>query len=520
MLVTLLCCDTRVARAVDHNKPFGEPYELLGKRIVFTTWYFVRPGQPQWQSASGAEVPLSSSAGPWDGSLKYFEHPFGIRLIVERAQHVGPIIKRERPWEKSGIGVNTILFDNGKYRMWGSSSYFESKDGRNWERPNLGLVESGGNKDNNLINYSISGAVFIDPSAPPAQRYKTVKHSHFTPETLQKWTRDTSIMSTEKGSGWGGDCIIGATSPDGLTWTELPEPLSIEPSDTQVIAAFDQRLKKYLMFTRSHMIGPRAPGWPISVSEDKRSQYMTRRAIGRTESTDFTKFPVSQTIIEPGPELPPTDTYYTNCFTTIPGAPDQRLMFPAIYHQDEDTTSIAMFASDDSQIWHRVPGPNVLDTAEEFGTWDGGCVFAAPNLIELPNGDWALPYTGYIYPHKYPRGAWGLDVGYALWPKGRLVALEAKERGQFSTVAILAPGAKLRINAVTARAGSILVEAAGLDGKPLPGRSFDDAVPIIGDQHRTIVKWNGADTHGVEVGKPIVLRFRMDKAKLYGLEFE
>jgi hypothetical protein len=107
-----------------------------------------------------------------------------------------------------------------------------------------------------------------------------------------------------------------------------------------------------------------------------------------------------------------------------------------------------------------------------------------------------------------------------LWPKGRLVAIEAKERGQFSTVAILAPGAKVRINAVTQRAGSILVEAAGLDGKPLPGRSFDDAVPIIGDQHRSVVTWKNADTHGAEVGKPIVLRFRMDKAKLYGLDFE
>ena len=70
------------------------------------------------------------------------------------------------------------------------------------------------------------------------------------------------------------------------------------------------------------------------------------------------------------------------------------------------------------------------------------------------------------------------------------------------------------------RAGSILVEASGLDGKPLPGRSFDDAVPIIGDQHRTLVTWKNADTHGVETGKPIMLRFRMEKAKLYGLDFE
>jgi hypothetical protein len=102
-----------------------------------------------------------------------------------------------------------------------------------------------------------------------------------------------------------------------------------------------------------------------------------------------------------------------------------------------------------------------------------------------------------------------------------MMALEAKEDGGFTTVAVLAPGKKLLINAVTARVGQILVEAAGLDGKPLPGHSFADAVPIVGDQQRTVVKWKGdVDTHGVDVGKPIVLRFKMDRAKLYWLEFE
>jgi hypothetical protein len=148
-------------------------------------------------------------------------------------------------------------------------------------------------------------------------------------------------------------------------------------------------------------------------------------------------------------------------------------------------------------------------------------VFASPNLVELPDGDWALPYTGYVYPHKYPRGAWGYDAGLAVWPKGRMVALEAKDHGEFTTVAVLAPGTKLRINAVTERAGQILVEVAGLDGKPIEGRTFADAVPIIGDQHRTVVTWKGgADTIGIDAGKPVVFRFRMDKAKLYGLDFE
>jgi hypothetical protein len=100
------------------------------------------------------------------------------------------------------------------------------------------------------------------------------------------------------------------------------------------------------------------------------------------------------------------------------------------------------------------------------------------------------------------------------------MAIEAADRGKFTMVAVLAPSAKLRINAVTDRTGSILVEAAGLNGVPFPGRSFANAVPVIGDQYRTLVTWTDNDTHGAEVGKPLVLRFRMDQAKLYSLDFE
>ena len=78
----------------------------------------------------------------------------------------------------------------------------------------------------------------------------------------------------------------------------------------------------------------------------------------------------------------------------------------------------------------------------------------------------------------------------------------------------------MRINGLTGRVGEIRVEAADFDGKTLPGRSFDDSIPTVGDQYRTPVAWKGGDTLGVEEGKPLVLRFRLEKAKIYGLDFE
>jgi hypothetical protein len=78
----------------------------------------------------------------------------------------------------------------------------------------------------------------------------------------------------------------------------------------------------------------------------------------------------------------------------------------------------------------------------------------------------------------------------------------------------------LLINAVTQRAGSIKVEAADLSGNPLAGRSFADAAPIVGDQYKAAVTWKDAGDIGLSKGQPVIFRFRMDKAKIYGLEFE
>lgn len=223
--------------------------------------------------------------------------------------------------------------------------------------------------------------------------------------------------------------------------------------------------------------------------------------------------------MEPGPDMLPSDMLYTNCRTTVPGAPEHHLMFPAIFHTADDTTSIILASSYDGKSWVTVPGGPVLKTAE-FEQWDGGCVFSHPNLIELQNGDFALPYTGFIFPHKYPRGEWRYLPGYAVWPKGRFVALEAPERGEFATTAILPPGRKLRINAITKRAGAIAAEVATMDGKPIPGRTFADSVPIVGDQFRTQVVWKEHEDLGFPDDQGITIRFRLDKAKVFGLEFE
>jgi hypothetical protein len=246
---------------------------------------------------------------------------------------------------------------------------------------------------------------------------------------------------------------------------------------------------------------------------------MARRAIGRAATSDFHAFPLPETILEPGPAMDPSESFYTNCRTTLPGAPDQHLLFPAIWSTVTDRTRLALYASHDGAHWQAVPGGDCLLDTAPFGEWDGGCVFGVPNLEELPTGDFVLPYTGYNVPHKYPRVQATRNTAYARWPKGRLVALEAPERGEFATVAVVPPGSRLTVNAVVGRAGHLLIEAFSLNQRPIRGREFANALPLTGDLHWAPVTWKNADDLGIEKGEAVGLRIKMEDAKLFGLGF-
>jgi len=513
---------------------YGEPCELLGKRLYFLNWQYIRPGIWTWRDASGQKVKTEDSVAPGAAHLTHTDRPFGVELVAQPAQRIGPLIEPEAAWEEgAGVALTTMIKDGGMFRGWqvpftfsgdppgmNHCYYLESSDGFAWKRPKLGIVDLHGSRDNNLVNITDcdGGCVFIDPSAPASERYKMIAEGHFPREICEEYLKrrpDEWDPKVRRESDGGAKGVKGAVSPDGVHWTMLRDPLVMEVTDTQLTASYDQRLRKYVAYTRTWIVGRRF-GPPVP--ENDRVWMAGRRSIGRSESADFRSFPLHETILEPGLELLPSDTLYTNCKTIMPGAPDQHVMFPTIWHTANDSTSVSLASSHDGKVWHFLAGAPVFTTGS-FGAFDGGCVFAHPNLLEMPDGRFVLPYTGYNVPHKYPRRLWKFAPGYAVWPKGRLVALQAKERGEFATVGMIPPGRKVRLNATTRRGGSILVEVAGIKGEPLSGRSFADARPISGDHHWTTLNWGGTEDLGHQDNTGVVLRFRLDQAEIYGLEF-
>jgi hypothetical protein len=53
----------------------------------------------------------------------------------------------------------------------------------------------------------------------------------------------------------------------------------------------------------------------------------------------------------------------------------------------------------------------------------------------------------------------------------------------------------------------------------LPGFSFDDSVPVTGDQLDGTVRWKNGESAAAWAGKPVRLHFRLAAMRVYGFQF-
>lgn len=514
------------------------PYQLGDGPHLFTDWRYVRPGQVRWEDPAHQHISLFATEGVPDRvQARPLDSPDGIKLVAQPATRIGPLLSPSRPWEHT-IFWPTLLHDAGKYRLWYEAvpgrywqsdhsasgaarspgwgdllCYAESDDLENWVKPELNLLKYSDRPSNIIYGGELSPetgfhgtAVFRDPSARPDERYKLIYMGKLTP--AQKTVLANQIETGDPVSRYYESAMYGAVAPDGLHWTPLPDPIMLANSDTGNTAYYDTNLQKYVGFFRMWFYG--------------------RRAIGRAESADFSHWPLPEPILWPGASYPPEVDLYTNAHSIYPGTHDQHLLFPAWYRRATDTTQVHLASSQDGRLWSLVPDQPILATGPD-GAWDGGCLFLGKGLVPYGSDRVAAPYVGYAVPHKYPRSMILGEIGLAVWPAERLVALRADEFGQFSTPPLIFAGNTLQLNVLTARAGHVRVEVAAAEdpirpvpiqaGDALTGRSFAECDPIWGDHSRATVTWGGQAGLGAWAGKPVILRFQLRAASLFAFYF-
>lgn len=173
------------------------------------------------------------------------------RRVLHRPQPREIAIACDAPWEGEAPGYATVLRDGDTYRMYyrafpygigpdsdetQATCYAESADGLHWTKPELGLIEFAGSKNNNMlwqgvIAHNFTPFLDANPAASPKQRYKAVG-----------------------GVGFGLGGLWGLTSPDGIHWQTMgDQPLSLEGNfDSQNLVFWDAERGFYRAYWRAH----------------------------------------------------------------------------------------------------------------------------------------------------------------------------------------------------------------------------------------------------------------------------
>ena len=488
-----------------------KPYDLKNKKHVFIDWSLIEPG---YGLSFGGEQSES------------WEMPSGVLLKphLPRLDRI-PLISPDKPWEhgnaKSGMGVYSTLFeDDGRYRLYYDSgdesgvleakeelgtqrtlAYAESTDGIHWVKPNLGIVSFNGSRNNNII-YGLDASpgrdahgssVFKDPSAPPEAKYKMV----------------------HQGAYQGRFAVLGAISADGLHWKMIEKPLiSTYLNDVQTGVCFNPEKNRYVGYFR---------GW----THHEHLASHGRRTITYAETDCFEKWPVPRTVVETDMLDRPDTDIYTNSYVRWPNAA-AHLMFPALYIRNGDYTEVHMMTSRDGLKWQRPLRQPVIPGGEP-GTNSQGGVYAGCGLASFNKGEISLTYAPRRSSHNqvfYDNSNPEDGILTATWRQDGFVSLEADSLGQCSTVVSTFSGNHLKLNCWTRYGGDIFVELADAandtrftPSPAIPGHSFDDCDPISGDCINQTVTWQKQSDLSTWANKPIRIRFRMRRARIYSLQF-
>ena len=478
-----------------------------------------------------------------DGRYEMFDGPLGVQLRVEEANKSETFLTAEKEWETGHFGPSHVWNEDGRLHMLYSAGdrtcYAVSDDGYNWERPVLGQAEFNGSTDNNILKTPIPGSIFEDPSAAPAERYKALESEGYWRDRASHKEVDAGEADTcwraeqYEGQAYSGRKVDlkgrmwGWTSPDRFTWTKLDEPLANYSVNGGMSPGYDTHNETYFAFIQPQGCDPIEP---ISLGTSIPETEVVRRAVGITRTKDFKTWPAAKLLIHPDAQDPLDISFYGACYFTYPGRQELHGMVLPVFHQVSDTVDLQIAFSRDGIVWTRPErnpvasvGPKGSGEEAQLHVWRNG-------LVELPDGNWAVPYHGHSILHTVDddevRSSLFPDAGpmqnrWARWRQHRFCGVEAETEGSFTIPTVYRRENELRLNYRCAPGGWISIELLPLiptmlapDANPLKGYSFAECDRLTGDEADQVVTWKG-NSDISKVGEMAAIRVRMFQAKLF-----
>ena len=423
------------------------------------------------------------------------------------------MIARDRPWE--GVAAitgpyvyGTVLWDDGKLRMWyqvltrgNHVGYAESHDGIHWTKPELGIVEFGGSKANNLV---------VSAYQPEAT---AGGHCHNPSVILRPGETDPQ----RRYALYGFDNQFGharvAFSPDGLHWHFLAES------------------EKRPLFSSSDVVNFFYDPYQARYGATWKTRNRRGRAVGVAWSADglaWTKPFDGPVFVADDLDPDATQIYgmpvfpYQGLYIGQPWIYSARYFrfgeysVEKLHEAQEDsprTMDVQLAWSWDLVNWTRPPTRTAFIPRGGQGTWDSGMIVTARAPVIV--GDRLYFYYGGcdgIHDQPRVRAAIGLATlrldGFCSFRAGEDEGWLITRREPFHEPAVT-------INAQVAAGGYVTAEILDRHGNIIPGFSRQECEPFTGDSVRHVLKWKSGAFSPRETRADYKIRFWLKSADLY-----
>jgi hypothetical protein len=452
------------------------------------------PAAPSTSAIRLAELPLLFA----DDSGVFRSE--GVVTTVHPAQtDKTPVLCPDRPWEGCRLYASgSVYYDETDhlFRLWyagGGMLFATSKDGIHWDKPSLGIYDYKGSKTNNIAfkGFACPSVLLDRRETDPAKRYKLVG------------------SRVEKG-------YHAATSPDGLHWTEIKQPIFMY-HDTITLAQ-DPRTGDYLAYHKRH--------W------DWRG--LNRRTVWLSRSRDFQTWSEPKLVFAPdaeddtwarGPKQR-TEVYNMTVLPHAAGFLGLPTMFrvtdiiPARSVQPEQSPAdgpihVQLVTSTDGENWQRTSPRTVVIPNGPPGSFDAGCILNVSSTAATTDQETWLYYTGVNTTHGGTMPPKRMSLGRAVWRRYGFVSLDAADRGRVETRPLRLGTSTLTVNA-DARHGQLLAAVSEEDGRAIPGLSVEVCEPLRADATRHALQWRSGRTPPTD--RPVRVVIEMQRCHLFSLE--
>ncbi|MBN2295932.1 MAG: alpha/beta hydrolase [Pirellulales bacterium] len=421
-----------------------------------------------------------------------------------------PILKPEKPWEKTGRGPMALPHSGGVcfdptdrlFKLWYITGYQQgvglvySKDGLHWKRPTFDHIEAG----TNMVSDSGSrgSTIWMDlQTKDPKKRF------------VQFSSRPGCVWFSEEGIHWGKQIKIAGPMYDRTTlfWNPFRKVWVYSIKGT------DQKLGR----VRRYWETPKLVG-------HKKSTWQKREDPTFWTSADSADPPHKHFRI-------PCQLYDLDCVAYESLLLGSFIIWRGDYRKDSKTeeahrlnrlgrpkqNSACMGYSRDGFHWHRPDRRPFLPKSDTPGDWNWGNSQTAC-MSPLVVGDKLYFYVAGRGGLKYPGNTYqdaGGSTGVAFLRRDGFASMDTDGKpGELTTRPVRFNGKHPFVNADT-KGGSLTVEILDYDNRVIEPFTRSNCIPVRGDSTLAAVRWKGAEDLSALQDKPVRFRFHLDKGSLY-----